>query len=240
MPVAAALRASCCYLGRPRPSPDMGYFGPPEGSLYPASSRDRGAEAGQGGAEAELGADLGEQLRVRRNGRQRAVDVVGQRDVGGRPDDRRGDVEVAPRGFELLPRARRESAVALVEGVLQVVQVTEGPDQGGGGLLADAGDAGQAVARVAAQDGEVGVPVAGNVILLGDFRLGDRVELAEALDRVEDADLALVVDELEEVAVAGDDVDRLGRLRGERGDDVVGLVAVVLGDGDARRRPGPG
>src|SRR6202034_3031601 len=170
-------------------------------ALVPArsGSRDRGAEAGQGGAEAEVSADLGQQAGVRRNGGQRAVDVVGQRDVGGRPDDGRGDIEVASRGFELLPRAGRESAVPLVEGVLQVVQVAEGPDQGGRRLLADAGNAGQAVARVAAQYGEVRVPVTGNVILFGDFRLGDRVELAEALDRVEDADLALVVHELEEV-----------------------------------------
>ena len=107
-------------------------------------------------------------------------------------------------------------AVALVERVLEAVQVAEGPDQGGGGLLADAGDAGQAVARVAAQHGEVGVPVARDVVLFRDLRLGDRVELAEALDRVEHAHLPRVVDELEQVAVAGDHVDRLGRAAAAR------------------------
>lgn len=42
-----------------------------------------------------------------------------------------------------------------------------------------------------------------------------------------------VVDQLEEVAVTGDDVDGHRRLRGEARDDVVGLVRRNSGDGDA-------
>ena len=159
----------------------------------------------------------------------------GQRDVGGGPHDRRGDVQVGPRGLELLAGAGREAAVALVERELEALQVAEGADQGGGGLLADAGDAGQAVARVAPQHGEVGVPVAGNVVLFRDFCFVDGIEVAEAADRVEDADAARVVDQLEQVTVAGDDVDRLAGAGGEGGDDVVGLVAGGLGQRDPGR-----
>jgi hypothetical protein len=64
--------------------------------------------------------------------------------------------------------------VAHVQRVLQAAQVAEGPDQGGGRLLADTGDAREAITRVTAQDGEVGVPITGNVILLRDFYLSDR------------------------------------------------------------------
>ena len=194
-------------------------------------------EAAERGAEPEGGPYLGQQLRVGRGGGQGAgaVEVIRQRDVGRGLDHRRGDVQVGPGRLELLAGAGGEAAVALVERALEALEVAEGADQGGGGLLADAGDAGQAVARVAPQHGEVGVPVAGNVVLFRDFGLGDRFEVAETADRVEDADFARVVDELEQVAVAGDDVDRLAGAGGQGGDDVVGLVAGRLGEGDPGR-----
>ena len=69
--------------------------------------------------------------------------------------------------------------------------------------------------------------------------LVDQVGVAHAaLGGVEDPHLRLVVDQLEQVAVAGDDVDRAppaGRC-GQGADHVVGLVAVDAHAGDPERR----
>ena len=59
--------------------------------------------------------------------------------------------------------------------------------------------------------------------------------LADTSGDVEHPDLTLVVDDLEEVTVAGDDVDWHRRCAGERPNDVVSLVAVFADDGDAQR-----
>ena len=67
---------------------------------------------------------------------------------------------------------------------------------------------GQPVAGVAAQDGEVGVGAAGDAVLGGDRGLVDQLDVGDAAGGVEHPDAAVVVDELEQVAVAGDDVDR--------------------------------
>ena len=90
-------------------------------------------------------------------------------------------------------------------------------------LLADAPDAGQAIGRIAAQDRVVHVAIARDPVLRGDPRLVDARELADAAERVEDADLR-IADEREEVAVAGHDLDRSRRATRERGDGVLGLV----------------
>ena len=92
------------------------------------------------------------------------------------------------------------------------------------GLLAHARDAGQVVARVAAQRGEVGVLRRRQPVLVLDLLGREPGHLADAALRVEHRDV--VVDQLQRVPVAGadQDVDAGGRgLRGDRGDDVVGL-----------------
>ncbi len=108
-------------------------------------------------------------------------------------------------------------------------------EEAGGGPLPDAGHAGQAVARIAAQDGQVGVARTVDAVLGAEGGPVEGGEGAHSLDRVEDADAARVVDELEEVPVAGDDVDRPGGAVGEGADDVVGLVVRGAEPGDADR-----
>ena len=155
-----------------------------------------------------LGADLGEQIGIRRDGRKRAVDVVGQRDVGDRRDDRRGDIEVVSGGFQLLPRARGESAVALVDGLADRLDGTERPDQRGRRLVSHARDPGQAVAGVTAQRRVVGVGAPGDLVPGRDRGLVHDVQLGQAARGVDDPHRLGVVDQLEQVAVAGDDLDR--------------------------------
>ena len=118
----------------------------------------------------------------------------------------------------------------LVDAVEHGLEVAEALQQVGRGLVADAGDAGDVVARVALEADEV-----------GDQLGRDAVAVDHALAvidlRVRDAprgghDPHAVADELVGVAVAGDDHDRdlaLLGLADERGDHVVGLEAL---DGD--------
>ena len=134
-------------------------------------------------------------------------------DVAGDGDHRRRDLEVRGGRLDLAARAGREVGVGVEGGGDDAVHVAEPAEQRGGGLLADAGDAGQAVGRVAAQRGEVGVLPGVDAVLLAHPVVGDPLVVADAAGDVEDPDVALVVDELEQVAVAGDDVDRLPGLR---------------------------
>ncbi len=98
-------------------------------------------------------------------------------------------------------------------------------DQQGGGLDADAGDAGDVVDAVAAQGLHVDDPVGRNAELLEHFGRAD----LPVFHRVEHADA--VVDELHQVLVGRDDRDARasGRgLAGVGGDEVVGLEALEL------------
>ena len=121
------------------------------------------------------------------------------------------DGEVVGGGLDLAARAGPHVAVGVDGRRDDAVHVAEPLEQRRGGLLADAGDAGQAVGGVAAQGREVGVLAGVDVVLRAHPVVGDPLVLADAAGDVEDAYVALVVDELEEVAVAGDDVDRLPR-----------------------------
>ena len=78
-------------------------------------------------------------------------------------------------------------------------------------LSPDALDAGQPVGGVAAHHGEVDVLLGKDAVLLHDRAVGEDLEVADAAGDVQDADLVGVVDQLEEVAVAGHDVDRRPR-----------------------------
>ena len=93
-------------------------------------------------------------------------------------------------------------------------------------LLPHARDAGQVVARVAAQRREVRVLLRGEAVLLDDGLRREPGQLADALARVEHRDV--VADQLQRVAVAGDHqhpVALVLGLGGQRGDHVVGLEA---------------
>ena len=122
--------------------------------------------------------------------------------------------------------AQRVTGLAgdLVDPVDQGGQRPELLDPLGRGLLADAGDAGQVVAGVTAQRREVGVLRRRQAVLVLDLLRGESANVADCRGVVEHGDV--VVDELERVAVAGDDEDVhavLGGLGGEGGDHVVGF-----------------
>jgi hypothetical protein len=102
-------------------------------------------------------------------------------------------------------------------------------DEGGGGLLPDPRDAGQVVAVVPPQGGVLGIlPGRHPEVSLGDALLVVQDVVGHPPPVVEDLDVG-ILDQLEGVAVAGDDdhVDALGGPPGgQRGDDVVGLDAL--------------
>ena len=74
-----------------------------------------------------------------------------------------------------------------------------------------------------------------DAVLLAHHVVGHPLVLADAARGVEHAHLGLVVDELEQVAVAGDDVDRHPGVGRQRADHVVRLVVVGPDDRDAER-----
>ena len=80
-----------------------------------------------------------------------------------------------------------------VQRVEDGVDPPEGLNQRGGGLVAHPGHAGQAIARVAAQHGEVGVGSARDPVALGHRSLVHDVQLGQATDGVDDPDRPLVV-----------------------------------------------
>ena len=146
----------------------------------------------------------------------------------------------------------------LVEPLVHRIEGAEGLDEFRGGLLADAGDTGDVVGRIALEGLVVEHLVRAQAPALVDLRqvVGDRVR-DPATQR--DHQGGPIGDELEHVQVAGEDgrveVCRLG-LADERRDDVVGLVALALVLRDAEglddladfrdlvshvvRHPGPG
>ena len=144
----------------------------------------------------------------------------------GRSQMQLGELPVAEDVAEVLAERVACLALDLVDAVDQVLERAELHDPLGRGLLADAGDGGQVVARVAAQRGEVRVLGRGQPVLLHQGGRVVALHVGHAAAVVEHGHV--VVDELEGVAVAGDDEDVVARragLRGEGGDDVVGLVA---------------
>ena len=140
--------------------------------------------------------------------------------------DERGQLAVAQHVAEVLAQRVARLALDLVDPVDEVFQRPVLDDPLRRGLLADAGDGRQVVARVAAQRGEVRVLGRGQAVLLLQARGVVALHVGDAAAVVQDG--RLVRDELERVPVAGDDQDvaafRL-RLGGQGGDDVVGLVA---------------
>ena len=125
--------------------------------------------------------------------------------------------------------------VTVVEHALQGAVLTEPL---GGEAGAHAGHAGQVIGLLAGEGGQVGVHVRGHLGLLFD---GGGVHSLNTLggaggDRIEQGDL--VGDELEDVAVAGEDEDLVagfGAAAGQGGDDIVSLVVFVGERGDVQR-----
>jgi hypothetical protein len=127
-------------------------------------------------------------------------------------------------------------ALDLVDARDDAVQAAVLIDPLRGGLVADAGDAGQVVAAVADQGRLVAVALGGDAVLGLDGLGGHPPDLGDAAHRVEDGDV--FAGELERVPVAGGDDDlhaQLAGLAGQGADDVVGLVAGLLHDRDAQR-----
>ena len=152
-----------------------------------------------------------------------AEDVAQPRPVGRR---RRlgGDVDVhrdvAPDRRELLRHAREVGVlgeVLLALGARDVVDVREHAlevapllQELRRGLVADAGDAGDVVARVALEPVEVGDELGRDAVALDDRLVVVHLRLGDPAARRHDLHDAVGVDELERVAVAGDD-DRRDR-----------------------------
>ena len=152
------------------------------------------------------------------------------------PDDRHGDVQVAAGLLELFPATAGEPAVPGVKRGGDAFDAAERPDQRGRSLLPHPRHARQPVARVTAQRGEVGVRAAWDVVLGADRGLVDHVQVEQAADGIDDADAAGVVDQLEQVPVAGHHVDRVRRAGGQGADHVVGLEPRLPGDDQPGRQ----
>src|SRR3954470_2866721 len=198
--------------------------------------RDRLDQPGHAGGDAPPVGERDQRVGVDGGGRQPVVDV-GQGSVADDPHDDGGRREIVPRGQQLAPGAGAQVRVPAVQRLEQLLERAVTVEQGCRGLLADAGDAGQTVAGVTAQHGQVGVPGAvRHVVLRAEPRLVDDLEVPDAAADVEHADAGGVVDELEEIAVAGDDVDvRRPGGRGAGGEgagDVVRLEAGASQAGD--------
>ena len=134
-------------------------------------------------------------------------------------------------------RFSRSFGRLLVEVLEDAVEPAVGGDQLGRRLLPHPGHARQVVGRVAAQRGVLRVERGRDAGALLDAGLVVERVVGHAALVVEHLDVR-VLDELVAVAVAGDDDDvvaRVAALRGERGDDVVGLDAGHLEDRDAER-----
>src|SRR5205085_2505772 len=115
------------------------------------------------------------------------------------------------------------------------VEILEPADELRGGLLPHPWDARQPIRRITAQHREIAVGAAGNSVAALDLGLIHHQQLADALLRVEDADVG-VTHEGKEVAVAGDNFDLTLDYRQERGDHVFSFEAFGADDLDADRR----
>jgi hypothetical protein len=131
-------------------------------------------------------------------------------------------------------------AFDLVDVCEHVLERAVALDQLAGGLVADPRYAGDVVRGVALQPIEVGDQLGSDAVAVDhrlavvDLRLGDPARGRHHLDE------AVAVDQLEGVAIAGDDHHGNGRVGvqgplGERGDHVVGLVPVDLDVGVPER-----
>ncbi len=159
-------------------------------------------------------------------------EIRAQRDVGA--DGGEGPREhraVAP-GFQFGPVAGRD----LLQPAVNFVQRAVGPQEFGGGLLADAFYAGDVIGRVAHQrfvidqfpGGKTPLQLERRRIVIGGF--GERA--------ARQADGDFLAHQLQQIAIAAED-ERVGsgfrHLAGERAEHVVGLESLGFENGDAER-----
>ena len=145
-----------------------------------------------------------------------------ERDVPGQL----GQLPVAQHRAEVLAELVPGLALDLVDPVHQLAQRAELGDPPGRGLLPHPRDVRQVVARVSAQRGEVRVLGRGQAVLGHDLLRGEPGHVADTAPGHQHRDV--VVDQLQVVPVSADDEHvhaRLGGRHGQRGDDVVSLVA---------------
>ena len=147
-----------------------------------------------------------------------------------------GQLPVADHRGDARAQVVADLALHLVDVVDQASDVAVLLDQLGRGLLPEPGDAGQVVRRVAAQGRELRVLRRGQAVLLLHRSRRHPAHVADAAGVVEHGDP--LVDELEGVAVTGDDqhVHAVGgRLRGKGRQHVVGFVALGANHRDPQR-----
>jgi len=186
-----------------------------------------GEQAADRAAEAVALGELVEEVPVGRDGRGGLVVEPGRdRDH----QAHRLQVLLAP------PERGGQPGRQAVPGGDQRIEAGELGHQAGRGLLPHPGDAGQAVGRVAPQGREVDVAPRRHAALGPDRRLVHVDQVGGALAR-EQHGHHRVADELEQVAVTGDDRHPLlgAGGGGDRADHVVGLVAGSLRHGQAGR-----
>ena len=137
-----------------------------------------------------------------------------------------GELPVAQHVAQVLAQGVAGLALDLVDPVHQRIERAELRDPPGRRLLADAGDVGQVVARIAPDGREIRVLLRRQPVFLLNGLGREPGHLADPAPGHQDRHIA--GHELEHVAIAADDehVHVLpGRLGGQRGDEVVGLVA---------------
>ena len=150
--------------------------------------------------------------------------------------DQLGEIPVADHAGQVLPQRVADLAAHRVDLVDQLLQRAVLDDPLRSGLLPQSRNAGQVVAGIASQSGEVGILRRGQAVLFDDGIRGEAGEFADAFDRVEHRDV--VADQLQRVAVTGDHQDPVALvfgLGGQRRNDVVGLESGLGEHRDAQR-----
>ena len=139
--------------------------------------------------------------------------------------DQFGELTIGLHRRQVCAQCVADLALHLVDMIDEGGQRAVLPNPLRGRLLPHARDAGKVVAGVTTQRRIVRILRRGQAVLLLHLGRGEPRQIRDALARVEHRHR--VVDQLQRIAVAGDDQHRVALgvgLGGERGDDVVGLV----------------
>jgi hypothetical protein len=146
-----------------------------------------------------------------------------------------GELAVEHDAGQIGPQRITDLAAYRLDVVDERLQRAVFDDPFGRGLLADTRDAGQIVARVAAQRGEVGVLLRRQAVLLDHGLRGEAGQFADALSWVQHR--YVVADQLERVPVTGDHQHPVALVFGlsrQRGDQVVSFEARFGEHGNAQ------
>lgn len=160
---------------------------------------------------------------------------VAQVEVTGDRDNLWSHGQVVRCGLDLPARSGREIGGVVVGRGNDAGYVAEAPQESRRGLLTDARHPGQPVGGVTAQRREVGVLCGVDAVLVPHDLVRHDLVPPDAASDIEHPHAGLVVDELEKVTVAGDDIDRHTSAGGECAEYVVGLISVGADHADAQR-----